>query len=457
MSRLSNLGGLATGAMASLLMLWLKPAYAKALNAEQPAETNPGWVTSWQASPQPVWGEEFIFPTNVPKALNNQTITQYARVSLGGDKLRLVFANTYGDRPVTLGQVSVRVASPAPGLAAAVTFNQHGRGVIPPGGQLVSDAIELPVQNLAQLEVKTYLAETTPVQSFHWDGRQTSWITEGNSSALPDRSAAAEEQSTTARLLLSDIWVQPRQPATGVVVIGDSITDGATASLDNNSRWPDFLAERLVPHNIAVANAGISGARLLSDGMGESALARLERDVLSQPGVSSVIVLLGINDISWPGTAFAPNASLPSLKALTTGFEKLVARAHRRGVTVIGATLPPFQGALPDTPLSNYYQADKNRLRQQLNQWIKTSGSFDAVVDLDTALQDPTAPLRLLPKYDSGDHLHPGDAGNRAMAQSVDLQQLLALVGPNNLRANDASRRVGIPDSGRSILASPSQ
>ena len=176
---------------------------------------------------------------------------------------------------------------------------------------------------------------------------------------------------------------------------------------------------------MAVINAGISGARLLADGMGSNALARFERDVLAQPGVHTVIVFLGINDISWPGTAFDPHGRRPALEALTAGYRQLLAQARGRGVRVIVATLTPFEGALPGTPLDNYFQPEKEALRQQLNAWIRSCGSFDGVLDADALLRDPAQPQRLLPAYDSGDHLHPGDAGNRALAVAVDLRLLM--------------------------------
>jgi len=264
------------------------------------------------------------------------------------------------------------------------------------------------------------------MSTFHWDGRQTSWIAPGEQTSNLNWMHINEGmQNTTARLLLTGIQVEAKRSARAVVVLGDSITDGATASLDKNNRWPDFLATRLAPHGVAVVNAGISGARLLSDGMGVNALARLERDVLVQPGVHSVIVMLGINDISWPGTAFARNAKSPTLDTLTAAYRQLVEQAHARGVRVIGATLTPFEGALPGTPLDNYYDPDKDALRQQVNNWIRHSGVFDAVIDFDEALRDPAHPARIAGPYDSGDHLHPGDEGNRAMAEAVDLDALM--------------------------------
>lgn len=390
------------------------------------------WVATWQASPQPVWGSDFLFPTNVPAVLRNQTVRQVARISLGGQRLRIVLSNSYGKEPVIVGKATVARPRQDGGVVAGslrpVTFGGRDSASILPGASLVSDPVALPVSALAQVMVSLYMPDATPVSTFHWDGRQTGWIVAGDQTATPAlRLAQADgaEQSTTARPLLTGIQVETGQVARAVVVIGDSITDGATASLDKDSRWPDFLAARLAPYGVAVVNAGISGARLLSDGMGVNALARLDRDVLAQPGVDSVIVMLGINDISWPGTAFAREARRPSLDDLTAGYRQLVTQAHGHGVRVIGATLTPFEGALPGTPLDDYYHPDKDALRRQVNEWIRHSGVFDAVIDFDAVLQDAAHPARMAAHYDSGDHLHPGDAGNRAMAAAVDLEALL--------------------------------
>jgi lysophospholipase L1-like esterase len=374
--------------------------------------------------------------------LHDQTVRQAARISLGGERLRIVLTNTYGSQPLMVGKATVALAGQDrqgrdgaldEGSLRGVTFGGQEAATIAPGASLLSDPVALPVPALAQLMLSIHLPEATPMQTFHWDGRQTSWIVAGDQTrAAALRIAESSGLSTTARPLLAGIQVQAAstsRPARTVVVIGDSITDGATASLDGNSRWPDFLAERLAPHGAAVVNAGISGARLLSDGMGVNALARLERDVLAQPGVRSMIVLLGINDIAWPGTAFAKNATRPTLQALTAGYRQLIAQARSHGIRVVGATLTPFEGALPGTPLADYYQPDKDALRQQLNDWIRRSGAFDAVIDFDAVLRDPAHPVRMAAHFDSGDRLHPGDEGNRAMAEAVDLDTLLPGLG----------------------------
>ncbi|RKF30579.1 SGNH/GDSL hydrolase family protein [Paraburkholderia fungorum] len=389
------------------------------------------WVASWTASPQPVWDADFLFPTNVPAALHDQTVRQVARVSLGGPRVRIVLSNAFGKQPVTVGKATIGL--PAAGGAVfadslhTATFGGQKIATILPGASLVSDPVALSVPALGQVAVSVYLPEETPMSTFHWDGRQTGWIASNDQTAAAKLDESGPHfEHTTARPLLTGILVEATPTTRTIAVIGDSITDGATASLDNDSRWPDFLAARLAPHGVAVINAGISGARLLSDGMGVNALARFDRDALAQPGVQSVIVMLGINDISWPGTAFAPTSSRPALDALTAGYRQLIEQAHNRGVRVIGATLTPFEGALPGTPLDNYYQPAKEALRQQVNEWIRHSGAFDAVIDFDAALRDPAHPTRIGTLFDSGDHLHPGDEGNRVMAETVDLEVLLS-------------------------------
>ena len=399
-------------------------------SASTPSGSAPAhaWVATWAASAQPVWGDDFLFPTNVPHRLHNQTVRQSARISLGGKRLRIVLSNVHGQTPVCIGRATV--AGSADDIRA-VTFGGESAGTILPGASLISDPIDMETEALSRLTVSLFLPQPTPLTTFHWDGRQTGWIVSGDQTHAPVLDMAPPSMSTTARPLLAGIHVERMGTPRSVVVIGDSITDGATASLDKDTRWPDFLATRLAPHDVAVVNAGISGARLLSDGLGVNALARLERDVLSQPGVQAAIVALGINDIAWPGTAFARDASLPTLASMTAGYRQLIAQLHARCVRVIGATLAPFEGALPDSPLDDYFQPEKDALRHQVNDWIRHSHAFDSVVDFDAVLRDPTHPARMLATCDSGDHLHPGDEGLRAMADAVDLRALLPELVPD--------------------------
>jgi len=388
-----------------------------ALSSAASAAPAPHWVASWQASPQPVWGADFLFPTLVPATLQDQTFRQTARISLGGPRLRVRLSNAYGTQPLRIGAASV--AAHAGAAPQPLSFDGQPGVLIGPGQERLSDPLPLATDDR---QISVFVPGPTPVQTFHWEGRQTSWIAPGDQSQTQALSGAS---STTARLFLAGIEVEAAASARSVVVIGDSITDGATASLDQDQRWTDHLAARLAPRGVAVVNAGISGGRLLRDGMGESALARFRRDVLDQPGVVSVVVLIGINDISWPGTAFARNQARPTLAELQAGYRTLAEQAHRRGLRILGATLTPFAGALPGTPLDDYYQPEKEALRQQLNAWLRSDSPFDAVIDLDAALRDPADPSRMAAAYDSGDHLHPGDAGNRAMAEAVDLEVLM--------------------------------
>ncbi|MCF3474489.1 SGNH/GDSL hydrolase family protein [Stenotrophomonas maltophilia] len=394
-----------------------------ALSGVASAASAPHWVASWQASPQPVWGADFLFPTLVPATLHDQTFRQTARISLGGPRLRVRLSNAYGTQPLRIGAASV--AARAGATPQPLSFDGQPGVLIGPGQERLSDPLSLATDDRQALQVSIFVPGPTPVQTFHWEGRQTSWTAPGDQSRAQALSAAS---STTARLFLAGIEVEAAARARSVVVIGDSITDGATASLDQDQRWTDHLAARLAPRGIAVVNAGISGGRLLRDGMGESVLARLQRDALDQPGVASVIVLIGINDISWPGTAFARNQARPALAELQAGYRALAEQARGRGIRIVGATLTPFAGALPDTPLDDYYHPDKDVLRRQLNAWLRTDSPFDAVIDLDAALRDPADPSQMAAAYDSGDHLHPGDAGNRAMAEAVDLE---VLMGPS--------------------------
>ncbi|MFM2087516.1 MAG: hypothetical protein RLZZ237_2385, partial [Pseudomonadota bacterium] len=322
---------------------------AYSLSGATHADPASAWISSWTASPQAVWGQDFLFPSNVPATLDEQTVRQVARISLGGKRVRIVLSNAYGRTPLTIQAATVALAGEASAIRQhslrAITFGGQASATIAPGAPLLSDPIALSVPDLARLTVSLYLPPHSTMNTFHWDGRATAWI------APNDQTRAAHIDTgqpgvriSTARLILSAIEVEVPVAAPVVAVIGDSITDGASASLDADTRWPDVLAARLAPHGVAVINAGISGGRLLSDGMGDNALARFERDVLAQPGVRAVVVLIGINDISWPGTAFEAHAARPTLEELIAGYTQLIARAHSRGVRVIGATLTPFEG-----------------------------------------------------------------------------------------------------------------
>lgn len=400
---------------------------AQSVYAETGGQAN--WITTWSASPQPTWDGDFALPTRTPFQFWKQTVRQVARVSLGGDRVSITVSNEYGDKPLVIGEARLARSNGGAGIVAAsdrpVTFSGQPQIIVPPGARVISDPVPMAVQAQESLAVSLYLPVPTAPATFHWDGLHTTYVVPGNKT---EAATINSESTLTARFFLTRIAVDAPGGRGAVAVFGDSITDGNGSSLNADHRWPDFLAERLAGKDVAVINAGISGARLLSDGMGENALARFERDVLAQPGVKSVIVLMGINDIGWPGVPLAPNKEPVTAEQMVTVYRQLIAQAHTRNVRVIGATLTPFKDSMDESAMVGYYSEDKEKTRQAVNEWIRTSGEFDAVIDFDKVTRDPDDHQRFLPAYDSGDHLHPGDRGYRAMAEAVDIDQLFGAV-----------------------------
>ena len=351
--------------------------------------------------------------------ISNQTIRQVVRVSVGGDRLRVVLSNAFGTAPVDIGAAHValrdRDSMVKAGSVKPLTFSGSATGRILPGATVVSDVVELAVPPLSDLVVDLYLpgdlgVGLSPVTT-HNGASQTNYLSAtGNHSG---EAAMTVERTAGAWFLLSRVEMAAGREAGAVVTFGDSITDGARSTTDMNSRWPDYLARRLAARKgpaIGVLNAGISGNQVLGDGAGVSALARFDRDVLMHTGVTHVIIMEGINDIGLARTN--PN---PSAADLIAGHKQLIERARARGLKVYGATLTPFEGAA-------YWTAEGEVKRQALNEWIRTSKAYDAVIDFDQVTRDPAAPTKFLPAYDSGDHLHPGDAGYKAMGEAVDLK-----------------------------------
>jgi len=394
------------------------PAPAAARRSGPATTASPsGPPTASPVAPAPPGGGRSGFPARV--TISNQTIRQVVRVSLGGDRLRVVLSNAFGTAPVNIGAAHValrdRDSMVKAGSVKPLTFNGSTTGRILPGATVVSDVVELAVPPVSDLVVDLYLPGDlglgpAPVTA-HGTASQTNYLSAtGNHSGEP---AMTVEKTAGAWFLLSRVEMAAGREAGAVVTFGDSITDGARSTTDMNSRWPDYLARRLAARKgpaIGVLNAGVSGNQLLGDGAGASALARFDRDVLVQTGVTHVIVMEGINDI---GLARAnPN---PSAADLIAGHKQLIERARARGLKVYGATLTPFKGAA-------YWTAEGEAKRQALNEWIRTSKAYDAVIDFDQVTRDPAAPTKFLPAYDSGDHLHPGDAGYKAMGEAVDLK-----------------------------------
>lgn len=402
-------------------------AAALAAAFSTPLRAAENWVASWSASPQASWrAADFALSTGVPEALTRQTVRETARISIGGRRVRVVLSNRYGTEPLVVGEARLARAMAAatadgrvtPGSGHALTFGGKRGVVIPAGAPAISDPVEMPVAALEKLAISVYLPRKTPLTTFHWGAQQTGFIAAGNVAGAATLPGA---QTLQGRALLAGIWVDAAAPARALVAFGDSTTDGNGSTPDRDRRWPDYLAAHLGAGRVAVVNAGISGARLLGDRMGVNAAARFEQDVLDQPGVHTVIVLMGINDIGWPQTAFAPREAPMTAARMIVVYRKLIAQARARGVRIVGATLLPFEGALRGTPFDGYYTPAKDAVRRQVNQWIRESREFDQVADLDALLRDPARPSRMLPRYDSGDHLHPGDAGYAAIAGGISL------------------------------------
>ena len=353
-----------------------------------------------------------------PTTLTNQTIRQIVRTSIGGSRVRIVLSNAFGTAPIEIGaaHVALRDKDAAIVAASAKTLTVSGASTfsVLAGATVVTDPVDLTVAPVSDLVVDLFLpgdlgVSPSPVTT-HNGASQTNFVSEtGNHSGAAMLPVSAR---SGAWFLLARVEVAAPTGTAAVVAFGDSITDGARSTADANSRWPDQLARRLAARKgagVAVLNAGISGNRVLGDGAGVSALARFDRDVLMQTGVTHVVVMEGINDI---GVARA-NPS-PSAADLIAGHKQLIERAHARGLKIYGATLTPYEGAA-------YFSPEGEAKRQALNQWIRTSGAYDGVIDFDMVTRDPAAPTKFLPAYDSGDHLHPGDAGYKAMGDAVDL------------------------------------
>ncbi len=373
------------------------------------------WTPAWMASPQAVWQDTTVFATGLPAHIGGATIRQPLTLGFPADRLRLVLSNTYGTRPLPIAAVSIAQSSGSAGTDTAQTILFGGResAAIAPGAQLVSDPVAFAAKAGTRIAVTITYGPDAVAEDFHWDARETSYLIDG------DKEAPDILGEIPARLTLSTVLTD--HPAKRVVIaMGDSITDGNGAPMDAMARWPDFLARALSDKGIAVVNAGISGGRLLSDGMGRSVLARLGHDALAVPGADTLVLLIGTNDIAWPGTPFSPEEAPMRLDRLQEGLTQVAARIHAQGMRLVLGTVPPFAGALPETPMAaTYWTPEKDALRRDLNDWLREADFFDGLVDFDRVLSAPEDDMRMNPLHDSGDHLHPGANGNRAMAQAV--------------------------------------
>jgi lysophospholipase L1-like esterase len=383
----------------------------------------PGWVGVWAAAPAPPNG-----PT-----LRMQTVRQVVRLSLGGQALRIRLSNELGTNPVAMSSVHIALPGKGPGSIDpttdhVLTFGGRESLLIQPGIPILSDPLALKTESLEDIVVSFFITRATGPVATHPLAMATTLISDDGPSSVT-ASTLDHVTPSSARFFLSEIETQ-RPDAQAVVALGDSITDGYGATPDQNHRWPDYLANRLAKEHrpIAVVNAGISGNRILHDlpevEYGPSALSRLDRDVLSVPGARTLILLESINDIGMPGSSALPDQAV-SAADIIAGMQQIITRAHAHGMRVMGGTLLPFAGA----QYPGYYDVEAEHKRQAVNRWIRESNAFDFVVDFDAALSDPNHSDHLLAAFDSGDHLHPNDAGYRQMAETVNLD---ALTGPKH-------------------------
>lgn len=386
------------------------------------------WVATWGAAPLPPTPAMGPFPAT--PSFSNQTIRQVVRVSAGGDRVRVRLTNEYGTQPLVIGDARIARSGADGTIEAAsvrqLTFAGKPAAVIPAGAPLLSDPVDLAVEPLASLSISLYLPESTGACTCHATGLQTAWVSGAGN--FVDKPFPAT-QTILSRAFLSGVEVETTAPAAAIAVLGDSISDGVGSTVDANRRWPDLLAERLAARDgrraaWGVVNLGISGNRLLHDGAGQSALARFDRDVLSLPSAKYLIVFVGVNDLGVSyGEPAGPMAEMlrnlrpatpVTAEAMIAGYGQLIERAPARGLTVVGATIAPYEGAM-------YHSAQGEAARQAVNDWIRGGKAFDAVLDFDAALRDPAHPARIADGWHNGDHLHGSDAGYRALAMSIDL------------------------------------
>ncbi|WP_261803570.1 GDSL-type esterase/lipase family protein [Variovorax sp. PAMC26660] len=395
-----------------------------------PVEAHAQWVGSWAVAPYD-FQELAINPAAVSavgavgiQAFRGQTLRQLVRPTLDGERVRIRFSNVFGKTPLHIAAASVGLgtgaSSASPASLRELRFNGRGDLTVEPGTEAWSDGIDLKVEAGQDVVVSTFMDQLTPFATISLQDLKTSWVVVGNGILKPKLEGAIP-MALNHIVTGLDVW--SREPALTVVAFGDSITAGGGEA--GEGAYPDLLATRLrdsprAPKAVSVLNEGIGGNRLLLDGSGPSGLSRFARDALGQSGVTHVIVLLGTNDIgrkalvSKAGLVMPPG-EMPTTQRIIAGLAQLIAQARAKGVRVLIGTVPPFKNGV-------YWTKDTDAMRDEVNRWIRGRKDVDGVIDFDAALRDPADPAAMDPKYDSGDHLHPGKAGRAAMAAAVDVR-----------------------------------
>lgn len=394
------------------------------------------WIGTWATAPQPPE------PGHV-KSFRNQTLRLIVHTSAGGTRVRIKISNVFGDHPLVIGSAHVARRADAadidPTSDRALKFASKSLTTIAAGSMAVSDPVPLEVPPLSDLAVSLFLPDSTEVRTLHVLALQTSYVSKTGDSTADMEFPVAEKIHTWP--FLTGVDVEASAHGAAIVAFGSSLTDGDGTELDSNGRWPDVLARELQKSSggkaeLGVLNEGIIGNRLLHDSpleaaggrfgsvLGQAGLTRFDRDVLAQAGVKYVIVGIGINDIAMPGSLTAATEGIKA-ESIIAGYQQLISRAHKKGVRIIGTTNPPFENSFldlgPPGPPITFYTPEKEKMRQKVNAWILSSKEFDGVVDLDAVVRDPSHPTQLLPNYDSGDHLHPNNAGCRAEGDAIPL------------------------------------
>jgi lysophospholipase L1-like esterase len=382
------------------------------------AEYDARWISTW--------GNSAVSTAQAP---SNQTVREIERISLGGNVLRIRLSNELNPVAVTVGEAHIALASVAgstiPSTDHKLTFGGQSSTIIPPNAAIYSDPVKIAVPPLGSVAVSIFLPANTGTVTVHAESIDTSFVTNGNTTSS---SSPGGTTKSPMRYLLSEIQVVADDDTFAIATLGDSITEGVGSTTDASHRWPDFLADRLASsHGIGrrgINNSGIGGNRVLNDtppnpffNFGQGALARFDRDVLSQAGVRYLILLEGVNDLGLPGFVGVPQQTITA-DQLIAGYRQIIARAHAHGIRVIGGTITPFAGATE----ANYWTPAGEAIREAANRFILSSGEFDGTIDFAAAIADPRKPTFMAVQYSSGDGLHPNDAGYQAMANAINLR-----------------------------------